>query len=182
MDSKQTLVAEPRMDDLHELFHLSYLEYAPNLTAHANYKLRDHANSEDLVQTTFLKTWLYLRRGGKIHLMRAFLYHVLNDLITDEYRKKKSVSLDQLIQDGYEPSLGDTAKLYDLFDGKQAIALISKLTPTYRNVIKMRYLDNLSLSEMATLTGQTKNAMAVQVHRGLTKMKLLYDANDIRHN
>jgi hypothetical protein len=42
-------------------------------------------------------------------------------------------------------------------------------------VIKMRYMQDLSLKEMSLITGQTQNAMAVQVHRGLAKLKDLYD-------
>ena len=38
----------------------------------------------------------------------------------------------------------------------------------------MRYVDDLSLEEIACATGKTKNAIAVQLHRGLEKLKLLY--------
>ena len=39
----------------------------------------------------------------------------------------------------------------------------------------MRYVRDMSLQEISLLTGQSKNAVAVQVHRGLEKLKLLYD-------
>jgi len=40
--------------------------------------------------------------------------------------------------------------------------------------MRMRYMEILSLKEMSVITGQTTNAMAVQVHRGLERLKLLY--------
>ena len=61
-----------------------------------NYALSKISNkmlSDELVQDTFIKTWSYLVKGGEIILMKAFLYHVLNDLIIDEYRKRKTTSL-----------------------------------------------------------------------------------------
>jgi len=41
--------------------------------------------------------------------------------------------------------------------------------------MQMKYVQNLSLTEMSLLTGQTKNTIAVQAHRGLEKLKDLYD-------
>ena len=39
-------------------------------------------------------------KNGKIDIMKAFLYHVLNRLIIDEYRKHKTVSLDSIMENG----------------------------------------------------------------------------------
>jgi len=38
----------------------------------------------------------------------------------------------------------------------------------------MRYVKDLSLKEISLITGQSTNATAVQIHRGLEKLKLLY--------
>ncbi|MBP9814384.1 RNA polymerase sigma factor SigW, partial [Candidatus Woesebacteria bacterium] len=50
----------------------------------------------------------------------------------------------------------------------------SKLPPTYRKVMRMRYVQDLSLQEISLITGQSKNTVAVQIHRGTEKMKELY--------
>lgn len=78
-------------------------DYEKGLNARAFFKVHDHAIGEDLVQDTFMKTWKYLVKGGKIDVMKAFLYHTLNHLIIDEYRKHKTVSLDALLEEGFEP-------------------------------------------------------------------------------
>jgi DNA-directed RNA polymerase specialized sigma24 family protein len=49
------------------------------------------------------------------------------------------------------------------------------LPKKYQKVVHMRYVQDLTLEEMSLITGQSKNAMAVQVHRGLEKLKLLYE-------
>lgn len=79
-------------------------DYEKGLNVHAFFKTHNHATGEDLVQDTFIKTWSYLARGGKIDIMKAFLYHVLNNLIVDQYRKHKTTSLDVLLEKGFEPS------------------------------------------------------------------------------
>jgi DNA-directed RNA polymerase specialized sigma24 family protein len=68
------------------------------LNIHAFFKIHDQTISEDLVQDTFMKTWSYLVKGGKIDTMKAFLYHILNNLIVDEYRKRKAISLNALLE------------------------------------------------------------------------------------
>lgn len=106
--------------------------------------------------------------------MKSFLYHVLNNLIIDEYRKRKTLSLDLLLEKGYEPSAGDPKKLFDFLDGKAAMLLINGLPITYQRVMRMRYVQDLTIEEISKLTGQSKNSIAVQAHRGLEKLKLLY--------
>jgi RNA polymerase sigma factor (sigma-70 family) len=159
---------------LQKLLSLAFQEHKGNLNLRALYKTGDAMLSEDLVQNTFLKTWVYLVRGGKIDLMKAFLNHVLNGLIIDEYRKKKPVSLDVLLSGGFEPSTDDFNRGMDISDGKNALLLIGKLPKKYQKVMRMRYMYDLSLLEMSTITGESKNTMSVQAHRGLEKLKVLY--------
>lgn len=156
----------------------AHRDYEKGLKAHAFFKISSREMSEDLVQDTFLKTWEYLVKGGRIDMMKAFLYHVLNNLVVDEYRKRKIYSLDALLEKGYEPSVDHTERLSNVFDGKIAIFLIQRLPERYRKVMRMRYVQDLSLSEMSLITGQSKNTMAVQVHRGLEKLKFLYNASN----
>ncbi len=61
-------------------------EYSKGLVSHAFFKLHNRSTSDDVVQDTFMKTWKYLAKGGKINLMKSFLYRILNNLIVDEYR------------------------------------------------------------------------------------------------
>lgn len=158
-----------------EAFTLAHAEYQKGLNSYANFKVSNSALSEDLVQDTFIKTWAYLVRGGEIAKMKAFLYHVLNGLIIDEYRKKKSTSLDVLLHSGFEPATEDHDRAQDIFDGKTAILLITHLPKAYQKVMHMRYIQDLSLAEMAVITGKSKNTMAVHAHRGLEKLRILYN-------
>ncbi len=149
-------------------------DFSKALNAHAFFKVHDHKIGEDLVQDTFVKTWTYLVKGGKIEVMKAFLYHVLNNLIIDQYRKHKTSSLDSLLENGFEPSINNSENMINILDGKAAILLIQRLPVSYHKIMKMKYVQDLSLKEMSLITGRSKNTIAVQVHRGLEKLKLLY--------
>ena len=157
----------------------AFRDHEKGLNRHSSFRVHNRELSEDLVQDTFVKTWSYLVQGGKIDVMRAVLYHALNCLIIDDYRKRKTSSLDVLLEAGFEPSSGvPVDHLTDILDGKAAFLLIQRLPEKYRKIMRMRYAQNLSLAEMALLTGQTKNSLAVQVHRGLEKLKVLYNHTD----
>ena len=151
----------------------AHTDYQKSLNVHAFFKINDHGIGEDLVQDTFMKTWKYLAKGGEIVKMKAFLYHILNNLIIDQYRKHKTTSLDTLLEKGFDLSVEGSESLYNVLDGKAAVLLIQKLPETYQRVIRMRYIQHLSLEEMSLITGKTKNTMSVQVHRGLEKLKVL---------
>ncbi|MFA5187819.1 MAG: RNA polymerase sigma factor [Patescibacteria group bacterium] len=150
-------------------------DYSKKLNAYAFFKVRNSAISEELVQSTFTKTWSYLIKGGTINRMKAFLYHILNDLIIDEYRKRKTTSLDVLRAKGFEPSTDDSQRLFNFLDGQSALLLFARLTKRYQRVMSLKYVQNLSLKEISQITGQSINNIAVQAHRGLEKLKLLYN-------
>lgn len=169
-EQKENINKEILQTELTEAFQ----NYQKNLNAHAYFKLNNRTIGEDLVQETFLKTWNYLASGGKILLMKAFLYHILNNLIIDEYRKRKSSSLDLLLEKGFEPYSDNTKKVFDVMDGERIITLVEELPNPYRQVIYMKYVLELSIEEMSSITGKSKNTIAVQSHRGLEKLKIIY--------
>jgi RNA polymerase sigma-70 factor, ECF subfamily len=152
----------------------AHLQFSHDLNVYASFKVSNSALSEDLVQDTYIKTWAYLVKGGEIVKMKAFLYHVLNGLIIDEYRKHKSSSLDALIEKGFDARDDSAARTLEIFDGQIAVSLIDKLPRHYQTVMRMRYVEGLSLAEIALLTGKSKSTTAVHAHRGLEKLRVLY--------
>jgi RNA polymerase sigma-70 factor (ECF subfamily) len=160
---------------LQSMLSAAYLNYGKGLNRHASFKLGSNTSGEDLVQDTFMKTWRFLVKGGEVDKMKSFLYHILNNLIVDEYRKRKTVSLDAILEKGYEPGTDRQEHFIDVLDGKAALLLIRHLPQKYQKVMRMRYMEDLTLKEMALITGQSKNTIAVQLHRGLIKLKLLYN-------
>lgn len=160
---------------LRALLTLAHADYAKGLNTRAFFKVHDKAIGEDIVQNTFLKTWSYMLKGGKVIVMKSFLYNILNNLIIDEYRKHKTTSLDVLVEKGFDaPIENQTERTFDIIDGKTAILLIARIPLIYQRVMILRYMKNLSIKEISDITGQTKNAVAVQAHRGLEILKTLY--------
>ncbi len=157
----------------------AHQEYRKQLKRYSLSKVNNPQLAEDLVQDTFLRAWNYLLKGGKVDTMKSFLYQILHRLIIDEYRRgKRTSSLDDLVEKGFEPSqqTEEFEHITNVLDGKAMMLLIHKLPDRYRKVLSMRYIDNLSIEEMAARIGQSKNTVAVQIHRGLVKLKEVFES------
>lgn len=83
-------------------------------------------------------------------------------------------ALDSLLEKGYEVRSDEYEKTINFLDGKEVVLLIPQLPKKYENVIELRYIKGLTLKEISLITGQSENTVAVQVHRGLAKLRVLY--------
>lgn len=173
------------MKDIEQLFREAFERHADELFRHASLRLPDRDRALELTQECFLRAWQYVGRGEEIREMRPFLFRTLRNLIIDEYRKAKSFSLDAMMEDDdggtIESDLlrDDTDELEGAvarFDGSRAIAAIQALPDLYREVIAMRYVDDLSISEIAGSIGESENVVSVRLHRGLKKLRTLLES------
>ena len=73
-------MTQKQQTDIHEELTVAHQTFNKGLNSYAFFKIHNHETGEDLVQNTFMKTWNYLVKGGKIDMMKAFLYHILNNL------------------------------------------------------------------------------------------------------
>ncbi|MHB1163006.1 MAG: RNA polymerase sigma factor [Minisyncoccota bacterium] len=157
-------------------------EYADALFRHASFRLSNPERVKDLTQDTFLKAWDYVHAGNEIHNWKSFLYRILNNLIIDEYRRKKEESLDAILDDS--PTQANSAvavgsraekeaELDDALLIERIRAFIPKLPETYRVTLTLRYIDGFSIKEIADMLGVSENVASVRTHRGLAQLKKL---------
>ena len=173
------------MEDNEQLFRKAFEKHADELFRHASIRLPDRDRALDLTQECFLRAWGYVQRGGEIREMRPFLFRTLRHLIIDEYRKAKSFSLDEMLEDDEGGTIeamlprDDTNTLeaaLDRFDGIRAMEAIRKLPDLYQEVIAMRYVDSLTIGEIAESLGESENVVSVRLHRGLKKLRALLES------
>lgn len=127
----------------------------------------------DLTSETFAKTWEYISKGNSIEQWKAFLYRSATNAIIDYRRKKKTVSLDSMIEEGYD-QIGEGAPMKNheqIFDAKNAMKILDQIGEKYRDVLMLRYIDDLSIAEIAKALDETENNVSVRIHRGLEKLE-----------
>lgn len=167
---------------MEEAFNTAYDDYADALFRHCSFRISDRERAVDIVQETFMKTWDSLRNGTEIKNWKAFLFRVLNNLIIDEYRKKKSSSLDSLLEqegvtDGTFTDLHADLSLEILEKDAQAEQVhlletaFKTLPDSYTQLLLLRYTDGLPIKEVANILHETENVVSVRIHRALHRLK-----------
>jgi RNA polymerase sigma-70 factor (ECF subfamily) len=163
----------------------AFEEYSDALFRHATLRISDREVAVDLVHDTFTKVWSYLRNGHEVENFRPFLYKVLNNLIIDQYRKQKEHSLDAIMEgDGVdegtfeELSESNVEALAATIDGKLAFAVLEEIPDVYREVIILRFVDELGPREISELIEESENVVSVRIHRGLKLLRSKIEAND----
>ncbi len=164
--------------DHEERFLKAFDEYADALFRHAVYRLSDRERGIEIVHDTFTKVWTYIRNGHEIDSYKSFLYKVMNNLIIDEYRRRKELSLDAIlseegVNEGSFPELheGGMEELTFALDAQKASALIGELPLVYREVITLRFVDGLKPKEISELIEESENVVSVRIHRALKILK-----------
>ena len=153
----------------------AYDEFADAIFRHCWFRVSDREKAKELTQETFLKAWQTLLSGEEVKKMKSYLYRIANNLIIDHYRKKKSLSLDELQEDGFDPGVDETEELENFIAGKEAMELLDNISEPYRQVIVMRYVDDQSVTEIADVIGVTPNVVSVRLNRALKKLRSLYN-------
>lgn len=159
------------------LFLAAYDEYADGLYRFALVKTSSPETAQDLLQETFVRAWDYCRKGGEIHDWKPFLFRTAYNLIVDTYRKKRSVSLEALTESGFEPSDSSNERIEVQAEFARMRAAIDQLDDTYRDVVLLRFVEDLPPREIAEITGLSENVVSVRIHRGIQKLREIVQAD-----
>jgi RNA polymerase sigma-70 factor, ECF subfamily len=171
---------EPAFTEAFELYH-------DELFRHAVMRLSDRERALELTQECFLKVWEYAHKeGNEVRQLRPFLYRTLRNLIIDEYRKHKTVSLEAIAESGEReveslmPS--DDSNTLEAavgrFEGARALAALKKLPDLYREALTLRYVDELNPKEIAEIIGESENVVSVRVHRALKRLQEILEQRE----
>ncbi|MEJ0002043.1 MAG: RNA polymerase sigma factor [bacterium] len=168
-------MAEEKNHNLNDLLARSYGQFSNAIFRYCYFQTSDRQKALDFTQDTFIKTLEYLAEGKEVENLRAFLYKVARNLIIDERRKRKSESLDQMQDLGFDvKSEQDESEAHeDAFDANMVIEVVNQLELKYREVIMLRYVEDMSVKDIAAVLGDTENNVSVKIHRGLEKLRAL---------
>ena len=157
-----------------KIFLDAYEKHADDIYRHCYFRVYNKELAEDITQETFIKTWKYILAGQEIKNIKAFLYRVAVNLIIDDSRKKKEIYLD----DFSKKESKEAIRLYNMEDGMfkkfefgQIIKLLDELPEHHKQVIVMRFVDDLLPNEIADILEETPNAVSVRISQGIKKLK-----------
>jgi len=147
-----------------------YEDLSDSVFRHCYFRLSDREKAKDIVQETFKRFWECLEKE-KIENTKAFVFKIANNLIIDSYRKKKEESLDALAEGGFDVKSDDYEAILTSVMGRELVSMLDQLSDTYKDLIVMRYIDDLPVYEIASITGLSENVISVRIHRGLALLR-----------
>jgi RNA polymerase sigma-70 factor (ECF subfamily) len=162
-------------DALIKIFNL----YSTALYNYAMRLCRDPVMADHIVGDVFVKFLDQLKSGnGPTTNLRSYLYQTTYHLIVDEARgSRRTIPLEVASW----PRLDVHSSIRGLEDRIMFDVILramqSKLTDDQRHVVILRYLDEFSLRDTATITGKTVNNVKVIQNRAIAKIReaLNYD-------
>ena len=153
---------------------------------HFVYRLvKDRQEAEDITQETFVKVWRNLKRYIHDTSFTPWLFTIARNTTLDHLRKKKMLVFSELTQSlsedadnavPFEETLPDEQPLpQELLASNETATLLSTaldaLPFVYREVLVLRYKEDFSFGEIATILGRPENTVKSQCRRGLQQLR-----------
>ena len=166
-----------------EAFTKVYDENVQDIHRFVYFKIGSREEANDLTSMIFLKAWNHIQNKSleDAKTLRALLYKIARNAIIDYYREtgsKLTVSIDDEDRpveavDNSEPHPGDK------IDSEANLDLIRRQLPflkeEYREIIIMRFINDLSLEEIADISQKSKGNVRVTLHRALNALRELVE-------
>ncbi len=156
-----------------DAFEQVYDLYIKKIYRYIYYKINSHTQTEDLTSEVFCRSWQYISQGKKIDNLNAFIYKIAHNLVVDFYAQKEKtpIELNQELKESIPEKKDFTEKISINFEIEEIKKVIKQLPPSYQEVIALRYLDELSISEISKALNKSKNSIYVLIHRSLKALK-----------
>lgn len=171
-----------------EAFDELLLRYKDRLYSYITYIVKNSDMADDLFQETFVKAIVTLRQGryqanGRFY---AWLTRIAHNLLMDQFRTERNVSLVY-----EEETEGNSNALCDIVTQnreneisneqvlKDVRRLIDHLPETQREIVMMRYYQNMSFKEISDLKGVSINTALGRMHYAILNMRKMAAENHI---
>ncbi|MCR5152521.1 MAG: sigma-70 family RNA polymerase sigma factor [Prevotella sp.] len=151
--------------------------------------VRDHDLAEDLFQETFVKVITKLQQGRYVNSGKfaAWIMRIAHNVIMDWYRLQRTEKTVEPTPDNDLSSLSDNSD-YELaaemrFVNEQVLLdvkrLMNKLPPTQREVVYMRFFQEMSFKEIADATNVSINTSLGRMRYAILNLRKMVRKNDV---
>ena len=139
--------------------------------------------AQDITSAVFLKTWNYIQTNSlkDYKTLRALIYKIARTSVIDHYRKSSNLTLriddenNQIDIPDYSQDITKQAEINS--DLENIIDKLQKLKDEYREIIVLRFINELSITEISKIINKSKGNARVLVHRALKALRDEVDDN-----
>lgn len=175
LDRDRALVEAARADPAR--FDALYRKYVAQVYNFAYYELRDHHEAEDVTERTFMAALAALRRfderatpadGTGASTFRVWLFRIARNAVAERrrrLRRRPETALEAAEAMTATTDVEGEAALRD--DVAAAMRAIDRLPGDRRRAVILRFVEEMSTSEIAGILGRSDGAVRVLIHRAL---------------
>jgi len=167
-----------------EHFTLLYRRYAGKVFAKCISMLSDEGLARDAVQDIFIKVYLNLARFNEKSSFSTWLYSITYNFCIDIIRRKKKIPVllaDDVSRLGDEPMPDIPDSVLLEMKQERLERVLTEIPEGDRIILLMKYMDDMSIKDIADFFHKTESAIKMQIMRAKHKSKAVYDtiyAND----
>jgi RNA polymerase sigma-70 factor (ECF subfamily) len=149
-----------------------YDHFSPAIYFYSQRMLNSSFLAEECVAETFSRLLHAFKKGmGPKDNLRAYLYRIAHNWITDFYRKRQPDQPGDEELEKMEDSsdlIGETEMLHTR---QQVRRILNKLPEQQRQIIHLRYFEGWELDEIATCLNRSVNYVKVNQHRAVNALR-----------
>jgi len=142
------------------------------------YLISDADTAYDITQDTFIRAWKALPRFDRNRgSFSTFLYTIARNLVIDNQRKRVAFTLDlDLVGEvKYEENFEESI---DAEERSKKVRKVLKSLPKFdRELVVLRYFEDMSFAEISKIVGKEEGAVRVRVFRILKGLKEKFGEN-----
>ena len=172
LDGEEKLIARA-IEGESSAFGLLYDQYQPKIYRFVFLRVGSSEEAEDITHQVFLSAWEHVRDYENLGFpFSSWLYRIARNAVIDHYRtRKESVDLEE-VDPEYAMS---NENLPHALDRELELAQIRRAILTlkreYQEVIIMRFVEELSLKEVAEAMERSEGAVKLLQHRAMRELK-----------
>ncbi|MBI5254581.1 sigma-70 family RNA polymerase sigma factor [Candidatus Falkowbacteria bacterium] len=159
-----------------EAFAALYDMYAEKIFRFVRFKIDSREEAEDITSEVFLKVWNFLLEHQEtgVRTFSGLVYRIARNSVIDFYRersRRRECKLDEEM-----PIIAEDKNYRRIEADQELQALLEKikqLKQEYQEVILLKYVDELSVAEIAEILGKSSVGVRVTLHRAGKKLQEL---------
>jgi RNA polymerase sigma-70 factor (ECF subfamily) len=143
-------------------------------------KTPSEAVAEDLTAQVFFRALSSARTFRGEGSYQAWLYQIAYNSLSSWRAKAErlAVGMDD-IPDLADRSLGPSARAVQKEEGHIMWSTVESLPPAQREVIKLRYLYDLTTEEIGRATKRSQGSVRVLLHRARARLRCIFEGKDL---
>lgn len=154
-----------------------YSAYVQAVYRYVRYRVDADATAEDITSEVFLRMVRELPRFRYTGApLSAWLYRIARNCITDHYRKHDRAPHETISDDVPHNAADPLDAMTRAEEHAQLQRALHTLPPDYQNVLILRFINNVSHAEIASILGKTEAAARVLQHRALKALGAAFES------